>query len=104
MLNGQFTQWMDEARQHWQGALAASSVIKTALPFQEWIRIAVVAIVTAVVTSQVTLARLDERLIAATSEIRDLRVEIKDISKLAAERGKTIPDIIRRIEALERRQ
>ena len=95
MINGLLGQWLDEARSHWQhmlasGAaikedayqswqhgLAAAAVIKQTLPFAEWIRIAVVALITAVVTSQITLARLDERITALTSE-REIIIKNRD--------------------------
>ena len=38
------------------------------------------------------------------AEIRELRRDVYEIQKLAAERGKTIPDLERRIERLERRR
>ena len=38
------------------------------------------------------------------TEIRDLRVELRKIQDLAAERGKTIPELQRRIERLEEKR
>ena len=77
MINGQLGQLIDEARQHWQSILSAGAFIKSALPLQELFKIAVVTIVTAVVTSQVTMARFDERLIAFKNE-RELIVKKRD--------------------------
>ena len=77
MINGQFGQWLDEFLQHWHSMLAAGAFVKNALPLQEWVKIAVVAIVTAVVTSQITVARMDERLVAFKSE-RELLVKTRD--------------------------
>ncbi len=37
------------------------------------------------------------------TEIRDLRTELRKIQDLAAERGKTIPELQRRIDQLEQR-
>lgn len=61
---------------HW---IAAGAFIKAALPIQEWIKIAVVATVTAVVTSQITLARLDERINGMKAEIAEIK---RDVDKI----------------------
>ena len=68
MLNGPFSAQWAEACHHWQHALAAAAFVRGALPLQEWVKIAVVAIVTAVLSSQVTIARLDERITAMQRE------------------------------------
>lgn len=64
MINGLIGQWIEEARQHYQHVLAVASAVKGMFPMAEIIRMAVVAIVTSVATSQVTIARLDERITA----------------------------------------
>jgi hypothetical protein len=82
MINGQFGAWLDEARQHWQSAMAAGAFIKTVLPLQEWIRIAVVTGATAIVTSQITMARFDERLIASNEKMLQLFAAMKSEREL----------------------
>ena len=62
MLNFNWTALTQEAAQHWQHALAAGAAIRQAMPMQEWIKAAVIAVVTAVITSSVTIARLEERI------------------------------------------
>lgn len=91
MINGQLGQWIDEAAQHWQHALAAATVIREALPMQELIRITVIAIVTALLTAQITIARLDERITAIRNE-RQILVE---------KRNEQVAEVKRDIERLE---
>lgn len=102
MINNHWQQLMDEARNHWQHMLAASTVIRQAFPLQEWIRIAVVALVTAVVTSQITLARLDERITALRNE-RVLLVTKRDEQLAMSERKRDeqVNEIKRHMERME---
>jgi len=85
MLNGQLAQWIDEARQHWQHVMAASGMMRDVLPGKEWVRVAVVAVVTSVVTSQVTIGRLDERITALKNEreiiVRNRNDQMNDIKR-----------------------
>jgi len=99
VINGQWTQWLDEARNHWQHALAAGAVMRQALPLQEWIKIAVVAIVTAVVTSQVTLARLDERVNAIEERMKAVQNERDFIIRKRDEQVAELKKQVDRIEA-----
>jgi len=104
MINGH---WWEEARQHWQHVLAALPVIKQALPMQEWIRIAVIAIVTAVVTSQITLARIEER-ISAGQQLRAEGIARRDlqITKLEqrdADLSAKIDLLLQKVSAIEAR-
>ena len=100
MINGGwFSHLWDETRHHWQSALAAGAVIRQALPLQEWIKIAVVAVVTAVVTSQVTIARLDERINALELRIRERAAERDFIIRKRDEQVTEIKRDIERIEA-----
>ena len=77
MINGQLGQWLDEARQHGHHVIAAAAAMREVLLMKEWIRVAVVAVVTSVVTSQVTIARLDERITALKNE-REIIVRNRD--------------------------
>lgn len=77
MINGHFSALLDEARSHWQHILSAAGVVRQALPMMEWVKIAVVAVVTAVLTSQVTIARLDERIVSSLKE-REILVKRRD--------------------------
>jgi uncharacterized membrane protein (DUF106 family) len=99
MLNGQLQQWVDEASRHWQHWLAASTTIRQALPFQEWIKIAVVAIVTAVITSQVTLVRLDERIKALEDRMGAVQNERDFIIRKRDEQVSELKRQVDRIEA-----
>ena len=102
MLNGHFTQWLEEARTHWQSVLAASGVVKQALPMQEWIRIAVVALVTAVITSQVTLAELKGEIKSIRTE-REILVSKRSEQLAVSERRRDeqVNEIKRHVERME---
>jgi len=89
---------LDEGRHHWQHALAATTAIRQALPLQEWIKIAVVAVVTAVVTSQVTLARLDERINALDLRLKAVQIEREFIIR---KRDEQVAEIRRQVERIE---
>ena len=99
MINGHWQQWAEEARQHWHQILTAGTVIKDALPVQEWIRTAVIALVTAVVTSQITIARLDERIIALGDKFSSLRSERELIIKRRDEQVARVESKIDRLES-----
>jgi hypothetical protein len=98
LINGWWNGLLEEARIHCQDTLAAAAVIRQVFPFQEWIKIAVVAVVTAVVTSQVTLARLDERIkgieerMVATQKERDFIIRKRD---------EQVAEIRRQVERIE---
>lgn len=77
MLNGHWQSWVDEARHQVRYILVAATALKNAFPMTELIRLAVVALVTAVFTSQVTMARLDERINAISAQ-RTLLVQKRD--------------------------
>ena len=97
MINGQIGQWIDEAQRHWQHALAAAAAIRNALPAQKLIEIGVVSVVTAVLTSQITIARLDERINRLHSE-REIYIKKRD--EQVAEIKRNIDDLqkdVRRI-------
>ena len=102
MINGHFTQWLEEARTHWGQVLAAGTVIRQALPMTEWIRIAVVALVTAVITSQVTLAELKGEIKSIRTE-RDILVGKRSEQLAVAERRRDeqVNEIKRHVERME---
>ena len=95
MINGN---WADEAMRHWQHALAAAAVIRQVLPPHEWVKIAVVAVVTAVITSQVTLARLDERMISIDDRLNSARLEREFIIR---KRDEQVIELRRQVERIE---
>jgi multidrug efflux pump subunit AcrA (membrane-fusion protein) len=66
--------------------------VREALPPMEWVKIAVVAIVTSVLTSTVTIARLEER-------IDGLRIERKIIVEARDKQTRRIEQRLDRIEA-----
>jgi uncharacterized membrane protein (DUF106 family) len=100
LINGGWlSQLWDETLQHWQHALAAGAAIRQALPLQEWIKIAVVAIVTAVITSQVTLVRLDERIKALEDRMRAVQNERDFIIRKRDEQVSELKRQVDRIEA-----
>ena len=97
MINGNWAQWADEAAQHWQNALAAAAAIQQALSVQKLIEIAAVSIVCAVVTSQITIARLDERINRLQSE-REIYIKKRD--EQVAEIKRDVEDIRKNVERI----
>ena len=113
MINGHLTQWLEEARQLWlqwvdefqqhrQSVLAAATAIRAALPMTEWIRIAVVALVTAVITSQVTLAELKGEIKSIRTE-REILVSKRSEQLAVSERRRDeqVNEIKRHVERME---
>ena len=98
MTNGWLGELLNEARHHWQHALAASTAVRAALPMQEWLRIGVVAVVTAVITSQVTVARLDERIIKLDERMKAYQAEREFIMR---KRDEQVAEIRRQVERIE---
>lgn len=83
--------------------------IKRFLP--EVLRTLFIAGVTSGVTMLGTVQAMNTKLAVLEGELRDskillaeVRADLKEIQKLAAERGKSIPDLERRIERLENRK
>ena len=79
--------------------------------FPEVVRTLIIATVTAGLTMYGTvqvmsteIKQLKETVAGLREEIRELRHDLKSIQVLAAERGKTIPELERRIQALEDRK
>jgi hypothetical protein len=97
MINGQFGQWIDEARQHWQSILSAGAFIKSALSVQELLRVAVIAIVTAVLTTWTTTVELKAE-IRAINQAREAQIARRDkeISAMHARDEK----LIERVQAI----
>lgn len=98
MINGQWQALVEEARHHWQHALSAAAAVRQVFPLQEWLKIAVVAVVTAVVTSQVTLARLDERINALDLRLKAVQIEREFIIR---KRDEQVAEIRRQVERIE---
>jgi hypothetical protein len=69
--------WLDEARTHWQHILAAAGAVRELFPVQELLRIVVVSLATAMLTSYVTVIRLDERITAIRNE-REIVIKKRD--------------------------
>jgi len=87
---------------HWHFAFAAATAVRQALPMAEWIKIAVVAVVTAVITSQVTLARLDERITAsAAAAVAATAASTAQRDLLVKKRDEQITEIKVKIERIE---
>ena len=91
MINGQLGQWLEEARTHGNHIVAMIGAVRDVFPLPEIVRLIAVAVVTAVVTSQTTIARLDERIVAGLKE-REILVRVRD------EQIKKIEDRAQRIE------
>jgi len=99
LINGPWQALLDEAKNHWQYALAAASAIRQMFPFQEWVKIAIVAVVTAVITSQVTLARLDERIKGLDERMKTYQAERDFIIRKRDEQIIELRHQVERIEA-----
>lgn len=77
MINGYFTQWIDEVQQHGQHALAAAAYLKQVVPWGELLKLGAIAIVTAVLTSNVTIAKLEAEQ-ASSHRIREMQIKNRD--------------------------
>lgn len=96
-----------EWRENWHHALAAGAFIRHTLPMQEWIRIGVVALVTAVATSQVSLAELKTEVKALKSEreiiVKNRDSQLADVKLREAERDRKIDILLQKVAAIEAR-
>jgi len=79
---------------HW-GVLAVAGAIKQALPLSEWVRVIVVAVVTAVLTMWTTTARLDERIVSIKAEISEIKRDVDKIESTLVEMHKQLAGIKR---------
>ena len=77
MINGPWAQWHGELTQHWQHALAAVSIVKDALAWPELLRYAIVATVTSVLMTQITLTEIKGELKSLVAQ-RDIIIKKRD--------------------------
>lgn len=105
MINGLIGQWIDEAGQHLQHALAAATYIKEAISISTLIQAAIVAAVAAVIASQIIIARLEERIVT----IKELQNHLlndhvqfaKELSELRAQNSRVEArqqDVMKRLD------
>ena len=105
MLNGNMMHWFHE---HLPTIMASASAVRHALPVSEMIKIAVVAIVTALLTAMVTIARLEEKINAIQDfrhqQIARRNLEVDKIERDVAEIKRQLLAISVQLARLESRK
>ena len=105
MLNGNMMHWFHE---HLPTIMASASAVRHALPISELIKIAAVAVVTALLTAMLTIARLEEKVNSIhefrQQQITRRNIEVDKIERDVAEIKRQLLQISVQLARLEGRK